>query len=64
VAKVVKVERDSTQPLARIFAVPLANMESDREVLFIWSHPDHPASPASDAAVAVEAEASKPVVTP
>ena len=64
VAKVVKVERDSTQPLARILAVPLANMESDREVLFIWSHPDHPASPASDAAVAVEAEASKPVVKP
>jgi rod shape-determining protein MreC len=62
VAKVVKVERDSTQPLARILAVPLANMESDREVLFIWSHPDHPASPASDAAVAVEA--SKPVVKP
>ena len=62
VAKVVKVEKDSTQPLARILAVPLANMESDREVLFIWSHPDHPASPASDAAVAVEA--SKPVVKP
>jgi len=64
VAKVVKVERDSTQPLARILAVPLANMESDREVLFIWSHPDHPASPASDAAVAVEVEGSKPVVKP
>ena len=64
VAKVVKVERDSTQPLARILAVPLANMESDREVLFIWSHPDHPASPASDAAVAVETEGSKPVVKP
>jgi rod shape-determining protein MreC len=62
VARVVKVEKDSTQPLARILAVPLANMESDREVLFIWSHPDHPAAPASDAALAVEAE--KPAVKP
>jgi rod shape-determining protein MreC len=62
VAKVTKVERDPTQPLARIFAVPLAKIESDREVLFIWSRPNHPASPASDAALAVEA--NPPAVKP
>jgi rod shape-determining protein MreC len=62
VAKVVKVVKDSTQPLARILAVPLANAESDREVLFIWANPNHPASPASDAALAVEA--AKPAVNP
>lgn len=55
VARVTKVERDPTQPLARIYAEPLAKIESDREVLFIWARADHPASPASDAALAVEA---------
>jgi rod shape-determining protein MreC len=54
VAKVTKVERDPTQPLARIQAVPLTNVESDREVLFIWSRKDHPASPASPEELAVE----------
>jgi rod shape-determining protein MreC len=54
VAKVTKVERDPTKPLARIQAVPLTNVESDREVLFIWSRKDHPASPASPEELAVE----------
>jgi rod shape-determining protein MreC len=54
VGKVTKVERDPTQPLARILAVPLTNVESDREVLFIWSRPDHPASPATAEELAVE----------
>ena len=54
VAKVTKVERDTTKPLARIQAVPLTNVESDREVLFIWSRQDHPASPASPEDLAVE----------
>jgi rod shape-determining protein MreC len=55
VARVTRVERDPAQPLAQITAVPLARIESDREVLFIWSRPDHPAAPASEAALAVEA---------
>jgi rod shape-determining protein MreC len=55
VARVTKVERDPTQPLARITAVPLARIESDREVLFIWSRPGHPAAPASAEALSVEA---------
>jgi rod shape-determining protein MreC len=55
VARVTKVERDPTQPLARILAVPLANIESDREVLFIWARAGHPASVATDADLAVEA---------
>ena len=54
VAKVTKVERDPTKPLARIFAAPTTNVESDREVLFIWSRAGHPASPASAAELAVE----------
>ena len=44
VARVTKVERDPTQPLAQIHAVPLAGIESDREVLFIWERPNHPAA--------------------
>lgn len=47
VARVTKVERDSTQPLAQISAVPLARIEADREVLFIWARPGHPAAPAA-----------------
>jgi rod shape-determining protein MreC len=54
VARVTKVTRDPTQPLAQIQAVPLANVESDREVLFIWSRTGHPASPATAAELAVE----------
>jgi rod shape-determining protein MreC len=55
VARVTKVERDPTQPLAHITAVPLARIEADREVLFIWSRPGHPAAPASAEALSVEA---------
>jgi len=54
VARVTKVERDPAQPLAQIYAVPLAGIESDREVLFIWARPDHPASTASPEALAIE----------
>ena len=57
VGRVTRVERDPTQPLAQIFAAPLAKIESDREVLFIWARPDHPASPASTEALTVEAPA-------
>jgi rod shape-determining protein MreC len=55
VARVVDVQRDPTQPLARIVAEPLARVESDREVLFIWARKDHPASVATPEQLAVEA---------
>jgi len=55
VGRITRVERDPTQPLAQIFAAPLAKIESDREVLFIWARPNHPASPASTEALTVEA---------
>jgi rod shape-determining protein MreC len=56
VARVTRVEPQSGQPLAKIFAAPLAKIDSDREVLFIWGRPDHPASPASPAALNLEPE--------
>jgi rod shape-determining protein MreC len=55
VARVTKVVRDPAQPLAQIHAVPLAGIESDREVLFIWERANHPAATASPEALAVEA---------
>jgi rod shape-determining protein MreC len=55
VGRVTKVTRDPAEPLAQIQAVPLARIEADREVLFIWSRPEHPAAPAGPAALAVEA---------
>jgi rod shape-determining protein MreC len=55
VAKVTKVERDQAQPLAQIQAEPLAHVENDREVLFVWGNPNHPAAPASNEALTVEA---------
>jgi rod shape-determining protein MreC len=57
VARVTKVERNPTQPLSQIHAVPLAGIENDREVLFIWERPNHPAATASPEALAVEAPA-------
>jgi rod shape-determining protein MreC len=54
VATVVDVQRDPTQPLARILAEPLAHVDSDREVLFIWSRAGHPAAPATPEELAVE----------
>jgi rod shape-determining protein MreC len=51
VGRVTKITRDPTQPLAHIEAVPLAKIDSNREVLFIWSRPNHPAAPASDEAL-------------
>jgi len=55
VARVTKVKRDPKEPFAQIYAVPLAGIENDREVLFIWERPDHPAATASPEALAVEA---------
>jgi rod shape-determining protein MreC len=57
VARVTRVERDPSQPLAQIFAAPLARIDADREVLFIWARKGHPAAPASAEALAVEAPA-------
>jgi len=63
VARVTKVELFPAEPLARIQAVPLAGIENDREVLFVWERPNHPAATASSEALAVEAP-TKPVTTP
>jgi rod shape-determining protein MreC len=62
-ARVTKVERDPKQPLAQIHAVPLAGIENDREVLFIWARPNHPASTATPETLAVE-PAKPPVAKP
>jgi rod shape-determining protein MreC len=56
VARVTKVARDPAQTFAQIHAVPLAQVESEREVLFIWARPNLPASPATPAELAVEAK--------
>jgi rod shape-determining protein MreC len=68
VARITKVDRDPTQPLAQIFAAPLARIESDREVLFIWARPGHPAAPSTPDAMKVEdpkpAAAAKPAPRP
>jgi len=63
VGRVTKVELSPTESLAQIHAVPLAGIENDREVLFIWERPNHPAATASPEALAVEAPAA-PVKTP
>ena len=59
VGRVTKVTRDPAEPLAQIEAVPLAHIEADREVLLIWSRPNHPASPADSDTLSVET--AKPV---
>ncbi len=62
VGRVTKVTRDPTQPLAQIEAVPLAKLNGEREVLFIWARANHPAAPPTPAQLAVEPP--KPVKTP
>src|SRR6478752_5872044 len=62
VARVTKVELVPTEPLAQIHAVPLAGIENDREVLFVWERPNHPAATATSEALSVEAP-TKPVTT-
>ena len=62
VARVTKVERDPAEPLAQIHAVPLAGIESDREVLFIWERANHPAATANPETLNVEAP--QPVKAP
>ena len=67
VARITRVERDPAQPLAQIHAVPLAHIDSDREVLFIWERPGHPAAPATAEALAVappKIEAPLPAAKP
>jgi rod shape-determining protein MreC len=64
VARVTKVQRDPALPLAQIHAVPLAGIENDREVLFVWGRPNVPASVASPEALAVEAPSAAPAPGP
>jgi outer membrane biosynthesis protein TonB len=54
------VTRDPAQPLAQIHAVPLAHIDADREVLFIWGRPGHPAAPASNEALVIPVPAAAP----
>lgn len=46
VARVIDVGRDPGQPLAQVHAQPLASIDRDREVTFVWFRPGHPAAPA------------------
>src|SRR5688572_32284639 len=62
VGRVTKVERDPTEPLASIQAEPIAKIDAEREVLFIWARAGHPAAPASDAAIVIETP--KPAAKP
>lgn len=61
VGRVTKVDRDPAQPLAQIYAAPLARIDADREVLFIWARPGHPAAPATPEQLA---EPPKPAPKP
>jgi rod shape-determining protein MreC len=49
VARVAEVHRDAVQPLAQVRATPLAQIDSDREVMLIWFDANHPAAPVDDA---------------
>jgi rod shape-determining protein MreC len=60
VGRITKVKRNSTEPLAEIHAVPLAKIDADREVLFVWARPGHPAAPASTEALSIETQAKTP----
>ncbi|MFO1457466.1 MAG: rod shape-determining protein MreC [Steroidobacteraceae bacterium] len=66
VAKVVQVRRDGSSPLAQVRATPLAAVERDRVVAFLWFEARHPAAPApkADAVNGGDATLKPMVVTP
>ncbi len=52
VARVTEVRRDGNSPLAQVRARPLAGLDRDRIVAFVWFTPGHPAAPAPPASPA------------
>ncbi len=64
VGRVTKVTRDPAEPLANIQAVPIANIDAEREVLFIWAREGHPAAPASTAELVIETPKPAPKPKP
>ncbi len=69
VARVAEVRRDPAQPLAQVRATPLAAVSGDREVVFIWFRPGHPAAPVNprtspDLAGAVDIQPQPPPPRP
>jgi rod shape-determining protein MreC len=50
VARVAQVRRDGNSPLAQVRATPLASLDRDRIVSFIWFRENHPAAPAAASA--------------
>ena len=48
VARITSVRRDGGSPLAQVRAQPLAALDRDREVLFLWFRAGHPAAPATE----------------
>ncbi len=46
VARVASVRRDGSSPLAQVQATPLARLDRDRLVAFVWFKAGHPAAPA------------------
>jgi rod shape-determining protein MreC len=49
VARVTEVHRDAVQPLAQVRAAPLAQVDTDTEVMLVWFRADHPAAPVTPA---------------
>lgn len=52
VATITAVDRGGGSPLAQVRAKPLAALDRDREVLFVWFRAAHPAAPAPTPAAA------------
>ena len=64
VARVAQVRRDGSSPLAQVRATPLAAVERDRIVAFLWFDAAHPAAPAAPATAAAAGDPSlKPMTT-
>jgi rod shape-determining protein MreC len=66
VAEVISVDRGSGSPLARVRARPLAALDRDREVMFVWFHEAHPAAPAVETpdATAANSPGFAPIANP
>jgi len=65
VGRVTQVRRDGNSPLAQVRATPLAALDRDRIVSFVWFRANHPATPTAAVTAANGGDPSmKPMETP
>ncbi len=64
VARIVAVRRDGSSPLAQVRATPLAGIERERQVMFLWFNPGNSAAPTTSPDAEPQGGTPRPVTVP